>query len=228
MRTLYLHIGTHKTGTKSFQAWLLDHRAQLRARRVAICTETSRSFGEVANCFAFANATLRPTLITQARMTGHARPAGPWRRALMRARLARTLADPAADRFILSAEALCFAREPDELARLRYLLRTDLEIVPVVCLRDLAGWRESWSAYLTRSSAGHRRDHGSGTDDIRGDWYFDPPAILSFWQRLGPVRTVDYDSAVARDGSVIPALLAAMDLPADEGAGRYFLNTRAA
>lgn len=226
MRRLFVHVGTHKTGTTSFQAWLLDNRARLRALGVAVMTETSRRHGVVTNCFTLANAALRPGLMTEARMTGAARPAGPWRFARARASALRFLSEAGAERFVISAEAFCFARTETELSRVRRLFAApDLEVIPVVCLRDASAWRESWRAYLERPAARRRLPHGSGADDIRGDWYFDADRILAFWGNLGAVRSIDYDAATARDGSILPALLAAMELGPDAATKPYFLNS---
>ncbi|KEO56149.1 hypothetical protein [Thioclava pacifica] len=226
MRRLYLHVGTHKTGTTSLQAYLRDHRDTLQAQGLTVLTEVHKKQGEIAVCLGFAHGILRDGLQTVARMTGAMPKAGSMRAFLYRAEIRRQLkALPRDGRAVLSAEALCFAREPEEAARLRKVFaKLDLEIVPVICFRNEADWRASWENELQRFAAQMTEPFGTGTNDIRGDWYFDPAAIMSFREAFGPVRRIDFDAAVARDGTVLPALLDALDVTAQGDLADYRLR----
>jgi hypothetical protein len=55
VRRLFLHVGTHKTGTTSFQSYLADNRTRLCQEGVAVATERHHKFGENTNCFALAH-----------------------------------------------------------------------------------------------------------------------------------------------------------------------------
>lgn len=225
MRQLFLHVGTHKTGTKSFQAYLVDHLTRIRSQGVAVATERHPRLGLLANCFSLPNAVLRPGLMTIARMTGIAKTPGFWQRARSKALVTGFLLDRTAARFVLSAEGFCFARDSGELVRIKALFSApDLEVIPVVCLRADDAWRASWLGQVERLQPHYRLPHGQGINDIRGDWYFDKREILRFWQQVGPVRTVDFDAAVRQHGTIIPDLLAAMEIEDCGGAGDYFLN----
>lgn len=227
MKQLYLHVGTHKTGTTSFQACLLANRAALAQGGVAVLSETDKQGQRDANCAQLANALLRPSLNSPVRMTGYVKRPGFWQVAKATARVQRFLRSAGATRFVISAEAFCFAREDSELKRIASLFRRpDLRVTPVICFRREADWRESWRAHLTKWEPAFRRPYGTGTDDIRQDWYFDRAAIAAFWQQLGDVRSVDYDAALAADGTVIPALLRAMEIELAEEEQKIFLNTR--
>jgi hypothetical protein len=125
---------------------------------------------------------------------------------------------------VFSAEALCFARTPAERWRVRLLARAcDAEVVSVLCLRDPVAWRASWEAQVHKWR--DAVDPGEGTDNILGDWYYDVHAITAFWSGLGEVRVVDYEQALAAEGSVIPALLRAIDSP-PAASDDYWLNRR--
>ena len=228
MQQLFVHLGTHKTGTTSLQAYLFDHREQLRRDGVAVCTERQRKFGEIANCFDLAHSVLRPTLMTLSRMTGDAKKPGFWGDAKSFAHLAKFLSDKSAIKFILSAEAFCFARNESELTKIKRLLCSRrIEVIPIVCFRDGEAWRDSWFAQIAKYEQQFRHSHGHGSDDIRGDWYFDKDDILRFWNQVGEVRVVDFDQAVGKHGTVIPAMLDAMEIRDHDGAEDYFLNTAA-
>lgn len=227
MRKLFLHIGTHKTGTTFFQAFLLDNRERLRRAGVAICTERHKDLGLIANCISLPDTVLRPSLMTVARMTGHAKGPSLVRFAKSVAHVAKFLSDGGATHFILSAEAFCFAREPKELRKIRKLFgASDVEVVPVVCFRNDKAWRESWRSEIDRWASRLRRPHGEGNGNIRGDWYLDKDAILQFWQQIGDVRTIDFDAAVDRHGTIMPSLLEAMEIGETSRAKEYFLNAR--
>ena len=227
MRKLFLHIGTHKTGTTSLQSYLMANRERLGREGVAVCTEDHAKFGLIANCIDLPNAVLRPGLMTVARMTGDAKPSGFWQHAKAAAHVKKFLSERGASQFVLSAEAFCFARDDAERDKTKKMFSTpDVAIVPVVCFRNEAAWRESWFGEIERWRPKCRHGHGEGTGDIRGDWYFDKDAIVRFWQQIGDVRTIDYDAAVRDRGSVLPALLDAMEIADAGDTEKYFLNAR--
>ncbi len=59
-----------------------------------------------------------------------------------------------------------------------------------------------------------------------GDWYFDVDAVVAFWSHFGEVRRVDYGAATAEHGSVVPALVAALERPSGLLTKDYRLNPR--
>lgn len=230
LRRLFVHIGTHKSGTTSLQAYLGDARAALREAGTQVVTEIHRNRQESANCLNFAHGILRNGLRTVARMAGGTHSSTSLRGLLYRAHVREQLkALPAGASAVLSTEALCFARTGREARRLaRVFGGLGLEVIPVVCFRDDAGWRESWQAELRAASGAMARDHGEGINDIRGDWVFDREAIRSFWEEIGPVREVSFDDSVARDGSVLPAVLSALETPVIGDLDAYRLRRRKA
>ncbi|WP_146010234.1 hypothetical protein [Acidimangrovimonas sediminis] len=146
------------------------------------------------------------------------------------AEMRRFLCTPGARKFVISAEAFSFARDPGERRKIEGLFaKQEIKVIPVLCLRSGGDWRESWADYLRRWDPEGRQSYGKDTDNILGDWYFDTEAILQFWSAIGPVRIVDYDAAIAdprADGSILPALYAAMEIAMPAGDARLFLNTR--
>lgn len=228
MRRLYLHIGTHKTGTTSLQAYLLDHRTALQKQNINVITEKHRKFGEVGTCLGFAHGVLRNGLRTVARMTGDMPSSTSFKGGLYRRQVRRMLKRlPENASAILSAEALCFARTEDETTRLRKVFAgLEFDIVPVICFRNEHDWRASWESELRGWSDRMGQAFAKGKNDIRNDWYFDPQSILSFWEQFGEVRRVDFDKSVAEDGSVLPKLLAALDVPIKGNLDAYVLRQR--
>jgi hypothetical protein len=205
----------------------MDNRERLGLAGIDVCTESHKGLGLIANCISLANAVLRPSLMTVARMTGDAKSPGAWHYAKAVTHVAKFLSNDAAAHFVLSAEAFCFARETSERAKIEKMFRaSDVEVIPVVCFRNEDAWRESWSDEIDRWTPKFRRPHGEGMGDIRADWYFDEKAILGFWRQIGDVRAIDFDEAVGRDRSILPSLLNAMEIEQVGDLDTYFRNAR--
>lgn len=220
---LWLHVGCHKTGSTSFQAFLMQNRAALIKRGQRVVLEAG--FGPFegrrrANLARLAHLHMRPGLVTGARVRGEVPPPlPPAARAAAEDRLIGRLAGLDAPDLILSSEMFCFLRTPAEQAAIAAMLaRTGRGIRVVVAFRDTDAWRASWQAQLALNPAviaalaaqpaARRAD---------GDWYYDKDAIRAFWSAIAPVTEIDYDAepdmvtALARvmgvdmDGLVLPA-----------------------
>jgi hypothetical protein len=160
-------------------------------------------------------------------MTGDAKSPSVWRYAKAVSHVTKFLSNKDATHFILSAEAFCFARDPTEMKKIERIFSSpDVEVLPVVCFRNDEAWRESWFGEIDRWQPKTHRAHGEGMGDIRGDWYFDKSAVLCFWQQIGDVRTVDFDEAVRKHGTILPSLLEAMEIRDIGDTEKYFLNSR--
>ncbi len=223
-QTVYLHVGTHKTGTTSFQTCLYNNRDALAQNGARLYVEAEGDPAS-ANCVKLAHSVLRRSLQTPSRRAAYVKKQGLFQRAVQDARIKRFLASQDSAKAIVSAEAFCFARTSDERNDIRRLFaRGGLSIVPVICFRSDRGWRKSWFSHLDRWEAQFEGPAGDGTDNIRNEWYFDRDAVLAFWSGLGAPQVVDYDAAVAEHGTVIPDLFKAMDIPCDVELSPYFLN----
>lgn len=218
MQTLFLHAGAHTTSAQALQAELAGHAEGLARRGVKVRLTREGRGAPCADSADLAGQVLRGGLNTASRLAGAARPGG-LSRAAMRMKLAAFLSDRSVRSFVISTEDLCFARTEDEFGRLSaWLTRKDLRIAPVLVLRNEADWRRAWRA-STRNWPGGAAGFGAGTDDPRDAWYFDTKALLSFFGRLGRARLVDYDAAVQRHGTVLPAIFQAMEIAAPAAGG---------
>lgn len=218
MERIFIHLGTHKTGTTSFQRFMLERREWLRRAGIEPYIET-REGAEDANCYRLVHDVLRAEAMTMSRYIGAVAPPHEARLAALACHVQEFLARArAAGRSVLfSAEAFSFLRNAAELGALRRVLGAEVgRIVPLVVFREDAAWRRSWVAGIARHPvAGPRM--ADADFPLLGDWWFDKQAIRAFWAQLGPVRAIEYEAAMERDGDVIPALLGAMglDCPGD-------------
>lgn len=211
---LFLHIGTHKTGSTSFQAFLQDNRPTLIARGQRPVLEAGHGpfAGRFrANLAGLAHLHLRPDLVTGARVRGEVPPPlPPAGRAAAEDRIVARLVTLDAPVVILSSEMFCFLRSADEQAALgRMFGRLGRELRVVVAFRDPADWRDRWVRQLARNPAvpkalgavpEHRRADGA--------WYYDTEAIRRFWSGLAPVTEIDYDA----EPDMVTALARSMEI----------------
>lgn len=211
-RRLILHIGTHKTGSTSFQKCLLRNSAALNGRSVRALREKNLhhpSGNPVPRCnlAGFAQLLLRDEVRSIARLKGRQEtlPAAQRRRRLDR--LADRVAGLEAETVIMSAEGLCFLRDPLEQAALRrFVERTGRRVTTLVVFRQEADWRASWSDQIAKAlrdgPATLADQYGPG--GVLDDWYYDKDAIRAFWAPFA-LHEIDY----AAQDNVIIALFAA-------------------
>lgn len=210
MRIL-LHAGTHKTGTSSFQQFMVDQADWLRAQGVEPYIET-RPEAPGPNAALLAHDLLRAEVMTGSRLAGTMPPAGLGRMLQAIGHMRGVIAAARGRDLLISAEAFGFFRKAEERQWLAAACH-GLPIVPLVVFREEAGWRRSWRAQIARNPGITPERMSAPGFPLLPDWWFDRGAIRRFWERTGPLVEVDYDAARARDGSVLPALCAALGLP---------------
>lgn len=215
MATLYLHIGTQKTGSTSIQSVLGTHKRYLRTIGYHVHTQGIR--GRQATLNRLAMTVLRNDLRTKARQLhkGGRRDASAWARALARLNIMRQFRTSGCDTAIMSSEMFCYARTEDERKCFQTLF-AGFDVRPVVVFRKDADWRASWRNQLTHGvwAKNPRLD----PTQLLEDWYFDKDAIREFWSDFGPLTEIDYDAALETSGSVVPSILGAFgitDIPPD-------------
>jgi hypothetical protein len=202
-RTALVHIGTHKTGTTSFQAWARDNAAALLERRdVAVY----RGYAK-ANPFEFALLSMRPN-----RSMWHKRARPEWcldewqddiRRQM------REQVDQPAQHLLVSSEALCLLRHDDELERLRDLLAPRTVRV-VVCLREPASFLASHRHTIARRGETPSTYRDLYTYVEPDSWLVDYESLLGVYRRVfgdDQVVSFSYEEAMAQHGSTIPGVL---------------------
>lgn len=202
---LYLHIGTHKTGTTSFQELMREQADDLRAHGVEPwCTRDG-----VSNAWQLAHHFLREDLPTPMRLRGLSsiKPGGGMQQ------FVRHVEKSGRPAHLVSSEAFCFARSPAESEALKIELQDLFSwIRPIVVFRAASDWRRSWLMQLTKMEVAAAIKAVSEHNRVSADWYFDQSAITAFWQEIGLLTVIDYDQEMARNASILPALLSAIGL----------------
>lgn len=231
---LILHVGTHKTGTTSFQESLKVNADILRDKGVGAVGETlvGRD-GEARfryNLAGLSDLFIRPEIATGFRLRhGHDTPTPRFEAAVRRSRWAIDLRRRPERDLLLSAEGFCFLRTAAEARRLRrFLAATRRRPVILLATRNAADWRASWTAQLMKNKsvrAGLAK--ADPAHRIDADWYFDVDAIRSFWSGLGELREIDFDATMAVEGNIVPRLYREAGIDLDGLDVDVRLNTRA-
>jgi len=224
-RRIFIHAGTHKTGSTSIQMTLFHQPPLVAAAGIKLIPDHPRNAVRRSNCRVIAHAFIRDDLWTLSRMRDkepvrfgdgdvlqyleHALKTDGWHAA------------------ILSSETLCYMRTRNERRHLeKFLLRFDLEVVPIVYLRNDRDWRASWEDQIGKQPklAAMRESH---PERFAFDWYFDRETIVEFWRGISPAAVfLDYDKELAERGSVVPSFLDIVGLPPSLDSKRYFVNGR--
>ena len=189
-RRILLHVGTHKTGTSSFQRSLKRNHAALLPKGVRAFLDRRYENGaysefRIGQHMTFAHLVLRDDLLTSPRYLKTTPDLNPRQRERRLMAMAERISAFEEPDVLLSTEQLCFARTEEETARLRaFVERTGRRIETVCAFRPVAEWRESWADEIAKRDDG-RQDRFAQLPDhqrIDGEWYFDPDAVRAFWR----------------------------------------------
>lgn len=213
-KRLYIHIGTHKTGSSSLQHWLGSIRNRLEQIGVAFYTGAYEPDNHV-ELFAVPmregreafSRTKYGIVGSEAEHTG------------VRDRF-RTFAERHSEHdLIVSCEGLSLLRFDDEIERFRSIVEPgDREVIVILVLREKAAFLDSFRRQILKHRDRELSNDPSSINYVEPDsWLADYAAIEAAWSAaFGPeaMRIIDYDAATAAEGDVLPAVLRAMDLPA--------------
>lgn len=229
MGRIVFHIGTHKTGTTSFQKSLQKNRKILLSRGVRpILAQKFRNGqripGRKAQHNQFVNMLLRPEIKSGARVNGSVPNLSPRERLRRLDRLSERLSAFGEDTLIISAEGLCFLRTSDERnLLLKFLNRINREVQTLVVFRDTKTWEESWRNQLMKN-------HGTVFDvasaeheevSILGKWYFDKEKIREFWSPFN-LTEIEFD----KSSNIVDSIYKELNLSVKDFETNIILNKR--
>ena len=216
-RRILMHIGTHKTGTTSFQACLRRNLKPLKAQGYYVFREKVNRAGAQTrarfNVGPFAHQFLRSELVTRPRLDnvpGVENGAEHRRRRIER--VAHRLANNPSRDVIISTEVFCYARTPEEAAELaRFFDLTGRRPEIFVTFREEASWRKSWGVQM-RNYTELLKSHPpiDEAQDTRADWYYDRAEIETFWRALAPLHVLNFETDRDENGDLSGRLFAEM------------------
>lgn len=217
MRTIFLHIGKHKTGTSSIQHYLTVNSEFFKKMNFHVAEQdiypfVCRKSGLTANCTNVAHIAIRSCLQTPLR--------------LRNSDIVRTYAQRIKDALfvnfklhkiadsdiIMSSEAFSYIRNYRERLVLMAMFK-GFNVVPIVCFRNKKDWLKSWRAQtdnLMKNRPVNTTDPAGIFNFSNDSWLVDDDAIARIYGKK--TRTINYDQAISQHGSVIPAFLDIIDV----------------
>ena len=207
MPDVYLHIGVHKTGTTSVQAYLRDHARWLLGQRVFI-PALPATMGE-QNHFGLSVYGLDDDRLSPMKRRLLESPGfdlSEYRNQVAR-EVNKALQSRAAARIVFTNEGLSLLRTNSELDRLAGLFN-GLAVHVIVYTRDPAEYLSSYKAQLRGSGDPVSDDPASPFYVAEDSWLADWDALVSIYrQRFDSISVLNYDEIMQRDGDVIPSFL---------------------
>lgn len=204
-----VHIGTHKTGTTSFQNWAAASRLPLAAAGVTwLEGRLGASHAEVPMLTIDADRSLAMRAV-------HPDWCLPAWQAEARADI-QAQSGAAGERLLISSEALSYARRPQEVERLAELV-APRRLAVVGVLRERISYLRSYRRTLIGMGFEPSRHQGSFAYVEDDSWLLDYEAMLgAYREALGDdaVTALDYEAEMERRGSIIPAILDAFGIEA--------------
>lgn len=200
-----VHIGTQKTGTTTFQTWATRNREALeRTTGLRYYRSMYGDYPEVIPPLEFLIVCPRPGRLDTFTST---LPAQMLAELPERLRVHLSTELDGTD-ILISNEVLSLLRHPDEVDRLRALLTGyDLEFIAV--RRDPQDFLRSYRQWMVNMRIEPSMDPTSEFYVEDDTWLLDFDALDPLFPGL---RWVDYGDAIARYGSIIPALCEEMGL----------------
>ena len=202
-RRLLFHIGTHKTGTSSFQRSMIVNRDALKAGGVHPLLDRDYRDGayipkRLGQHRTLGHLLVRPDLKTGARLMGTTPTFAPQQRRLRLDRLAARIRDLSEPAVLISAEQFCLMRTDTEKADLGdFIAATGRRAETVCAFRDLEEWRASWFAQAARWTYEGMEETPNlpPEQQMTAEWYFDTDAIRDFWRDFN-LTEVAFDKSV--------------------------------
>ena len=197
-----LHIGTHKTGTTSFQHWLRIHSKRLKIDHdVDIYEGLFQNSREVALLCADGSKQYPTMRRIPEWNTEH------WQEHV--GEYVRTQIERPVQTLVIASETLSFLRNPSELSALAALL-SPREVSVVVTLREKDDFLRSWGEHLTRDGFVLSDDPTSFAYVKPDSWLADYDDLLGAYRNQfgeDSVHIVNYNVEVALHTSVIPGIM---------------------
>jgi hypothetical protein len=198
-RRIFLHVGTHKTGTTSIQHFLKHERAYFERNGFSpiLGLKGKPNFKEL-----FHVAVSPPRLQTLAIR----KPVLPlwYRRFRVWNHVRHTVAKSPAQKFIASSELLSFLREPGETRKLQNFFPNDCEFTIIVSFRDKAAFLASYKKQIERQGI-QTNGQDTWSNYVKNDsWLANYELLLNAYSALSSdIRVIDFDAATGQGGNVI-------------------------
>jgi hypothetical protein len=188
MKEIIIHIGTHKTGSSSFQEWLSKNPKNLKQAGIHFFNGlSSRSnHAELAEC------SLRSKIETTNKIMGSFKGFQNLREMIIE-NIANTVSIVPEKKILFSSENLSLIRTKDECERLASLFPSGVTFTILVVIREKEDFLKSYKNQIVKDGWGISGNPNSA-HYIEGDnWLLDFEILISsFEKHFGNIRVFQY------------------------------------
>jgi hypothetical protein len=225
-KQLILHIGTHKTGSKSLQRFMMDHAVDMSRHGIALYRGELRE----TNHIELHLAAMRDERDSIARLARKDLTIDAAYRRRVAERVQAFIRSREEKQIVLTSEGLSWLRYEGEIDRLKMLLDADRHETKVVLyLRNKEDFLRSYTAQIHKVPGRVPSRDSASTLYVEPDsWLVDYESLVAMYQRgfgAQNVVVIDYDHEMRNVGNVIPSFLRVLGLDAALDTSSYFLNT---
>jgi len=225
-KNLFLHIGTHKTGSTSIQHFLKDHIAELKNRDFDLYRGNIKSTNHIEIYLS----SMRPLRDSFAKQKFKINIDNQFVEDTAQ-RVQHFIATSRFSNIVFTAEGLSLLRFRDEIERLRYVLGADSHDITIILItREPVEFLESLKKQILKVP------NRALSRDPESVFYVEPDSWLADFTTLkslyidgfgrSSLVNIDYDYALERDGNILPSFLEVLGLDSADfsDAGKYWKN----
>jgi hypothetical protein len=223
---IFVHLGTHKTGTTSIQRCLAANSQLLKGQGYDLYHGTHL---HGANHVEMHLSCLRPERDSFVKLRHPQADYGEAFRAATTQRIWDFLDSSSQPHQIFTNEGMSWLRFADEMERLRDLLQADRRAICfILYLREPKSFAASYRRQIYKVPGRAESKDPASVCYIEDDsWLLDYDAIQRTYRSAFPdatLKVIDYDAELSARGSVLPSFFAAIDTDPPANAHEYFLN----
>jgi hypothetical protein len=208
---IYLHIGTHKTGSKSIQEMLNVNRFTLRERGYSVYKGLPNN-----NYAELLEVSIREGRDFLGKYSFPEFDFGESYKSVVLEHIAVFLAN-AEKNILFSSEDLCWLRFEDEIDKLKSIIGIRRDQVKIILfLRNMKSFQRSYTAQIYKKPGRLPSESPDSVLYVEDDsWLWDYDSLVKTYKTgFGEenVHVIDYDEVLSAEGTVIPAYLRACDI----------------
>jgi len=212
MKNIYLHIGTHKTGSTSLQRWMLEHEPFLNTNGFILYKGAHKTHNHVELYLAAMRyerdsfgKQARPEIKFDESYTSEV------------SKQVQTFISKCNDKnLILSTEGLSLLRHRDEIQKLATILGADYENIKIILyLRDKKDYLSSYRLQLQKKGRKPSTNYWSALYVEDDTWLIDYEQLITAYGDvfgLNNIVVIDYDKEMKSRSNIIPSFVETIGL----------------